>query len=145
LVYIVQLLFALFTCWDVSSHSCIVWCRHLISALGKKGCSSTATTPLIKEPLLNNVVNQGGSSLGNYYVLAFHGSWADFFGVGWVTHFFNWSWMCFTTFEFWLYYMNYLSFISCINSMFPPCYASFKGGAAGFCNIFSLYFISCVA
>jgi hypothetical protein len=27
----------------------------------------------------------------------------------------------------------------------PPCYASFKGGAAGFCNIFSLYFISCVA
>jgi hypothetical protein len=42
--------------------------------LGKKGCSSTATTPLIKEPLLNNVVNPGGSSLGNYYVLAFHGS-----------------------------------------------------------------------
>jgi hypothetical protein len=24
-VYIVQLLFDLFTCWDVSSHSCIVW------------------------------------------------------------------------------------------------------------------------
>jgi hypothetical protein len=35
-----------FTCWDVSSHSCIVWCRHLISVLGKKGCSSTTTTPL---------------------------------------------------------------------------------------------------
>jgi hypothetical protein len=136
---------ALFTCWDVLSHSCIVWCRHLISALGKKGFSNTATTPLIKEPLFNNVVNQGGSSLGNYYVLAFHGSWADFFGVGWVTHFFNWSWMCFTTFAFWLYYVNYLSFISCMNSMSPPCYASFKGGAAGFCNIFSLYFISCVA
>jgi hypothetical protein len=33
-----------------------------------------ATTPLIKEPLLNNVVNQGESSLENYYVLAFHGS-----------------------------------------------------------------------
>jgi hypothetical protein len=29
-----------------------------------------ATTPLIKEPLLNNVVNQGGSSLENFYVLA---------------------------------------------------------------------------
>jgi hypothetical protein len=75
-----------FTCWDVSSHSCIVWCRHLISALEKEGCSSTATTPLIKEPLLNNVVNQIGSSLENYYVLASLGGWAVFFGVGWVTY-----------------------------------------------------------
>jgi hypothetical protein len=29
-------------------------------------------------------------------------------------------------------------FYTCINSMFPPCYASFKGGAAGFCNTFFL-------
>jgi hypothetical protein len=27
----------LFTCWDVSSHSCIVWCRHLILTFGKGG------------------------------------------------------------------------------------------------------------
>jgi hypothetical protein len=27
----------------------------------------------------------------------------------------------------------------------PPCYASFKGDAARFYNIFSLYFIYCVA
>jgi hypothetical protein len=37
--------------------------------LGKKGCSSTATTPLIKEPLLNNIVNQGGSSLGKPFMI----------------------------------------------------------------------------
>jgi hypothetical protein len=29
-------------------------------------------------------------------------------------------------------------FYTCINYMFPPCYASFKGGAAGFCNTFFL-------
>jgi hypothetical protein len=27
--------------------------------------------------------------------------------------------MCFTTFAFRFYYVNYLSFISCMNSMFP--------------------------
>jgi hypothetical protein len=37
-----------FTCWDVSSHSCIVWWRHMIFALEKKGRSSTTTTPLNK-------------------------------------------------------------------------------------------------
>jgi hypothetical protein len=58
---------------------CVISLLHCLMqapdfCFGKEGCSSTATTPLIKEPLLNNVVNQGGSSLGNYYVLAFHGS-----------------------------------------------------------------------
>jgi hypothetical protein len=28
--------------------------------------------------------------------------------------------MCFTTFAFRFYYVNYLSFISCMNSMSPP-------------------------
>jgi hypothetical protein len=28
--------------------------------------------------------------------------------------------MCFTNFAFRFYYVNYLSFISCMNSMFPP-------------------------
>ena len=135
-----------FTCWDVSSHSCIVWCRHLISALGKMGCSSTTTTPLIKEPLLNNVVNQGGSSLGNYYVLAFHGSWADFFWGGLSYPFFLIGHEC----ALLLLHFDYTTWIICLlypvwTPCFPPCYATFKGGAAGFCNIFSLYFISCVA
>jgi hypothetical protein len=32
-----------------------------------------------------------------------------------------------------------------MNFMFsPPCYVSFKGGAAGFCYIFFLYYASCV-
>jgi hypothetical protein len=60
--------------------SCIVWCRHLISALGIEGCSSTATTPLIKESPFNNVVNQSWSSLVNCFVLgkAFILGWAEF-------------------------------------------------------------------
>jgi hypothetical protein len=60
--------------------SCIVWCRHLISALGIERCSSTATTPLIKESPFNNVVNQSWSSLVNCFVLgwAFILGWAEF-------------------------------------------------------------------
>jgi len=60
--------------------SCIVWCRHLISALGIEGCSSTATTPLIKEPPFNNVDNQSWTSLVNCFVLgwAFILGWAEF-------------------------------------------------------------------
>jgi hypothetical protein len=39
-----------FTCWDVSSHSCIIQCRYLIH-VGNEGSSSTSTfTPIITMP-----------------------------------------------------------------------------------------------
>ena len=99
--------------------SCIVWCRHLISALGIEGCSSTTTTPLIKEPPFNNVVNQSWTSLVNCFVLGwtFVLGWAEFLilfvlfqlGHNYVLPLLHFS----------FYYVNYMSLYLVWASCFP--------------------------
>jgi hypothetical protein len=77
-----------------------------------------------------------GSSLGDWYVLAF--MVVEFaFGLARFSFFLFWSWIFITTFAFWLYYVDNLSFTLCINFMFLSlCY--FQGRC---CRIF-LYFLS---